>query len=190
MNLSSAALRRALATTLPEHMIPAAIVVLESLPITPNGKLDRRALPAPVFTSTVGRSPRTPREEVLAAMFADVLGIGKVSIDDSFFDMGGHSLLATRLIGRIRRTMGMELPIRTLFESPTVAQLAERMKEGRGEVAPALAARVRPERLPLSHAQQRLWFLYRFEGPSATYNVPVALRLKKVSWTAQPWRPH
>ena len=122
---------------------------------------------------------RTPREEVLAALFEDVLGIEKVSIDDSFFDLGGHSLLATRLIGRIRRTLGVELPIRALFEAPSAAQLGG-TDEGCGarrRRASAETTRPRPERLPLSHAQQRLWFLYRFEGPSATYNVPVALRL-------------
>jgi acyl-coenzyme A synthetase/AMP-(fatty) acid ligase/acyl carrier protein len=122
--LDPAALRRDLAGQLPGYMVPSAFVVLERLPLTPNGKLDRRALSVPAFSSSTGRAPRTPQEEVLASLFAEVLGLEQVSIDDSFFDLGGHSLLAMRLVSRIRQTLGVELSIRALFDAPSVAQIA------------------------------------------------------------------
>ncbi|MGB8842694.1 MAG: MupA/Atu3671 family FMN-dependent luciferase-like monooxygenase, partial [Aliidongia sp.] len=121
-------LREHLATQLPDYMVPAAIVVLERLPLTPNGKLDRKALPAPDFTPVLLRAPRTTEEEILAGLFAEVLGLDAVSIDANFFDLGGHSLLATRLINRIRSRFECELPLRTLFEAPSVAQLAVRLQ--------------------------------------------------------------
>ncbi|MDN3354915.1 non-ribosomal peptide synthetase [Actinomadura sp. DC4] len=170
-----ARLRQALAQTLPDHMTPAAVVVLDAFPLTPNGKLDRAALPEPEFATT-DRSSRTPVEEILARLFAETLHLGRVGIDDDFFDLGGHSLLATRLISRIRTTLGVELPIRALFETPTVAGLARDL--GRhGAARPVLSAGDRPDVVPLSSAQRRLWFLNRLEGPGATYNMPVALRL-------------
>ncbi|MGJ7538595.1 MULTISPECIES: amino acid adenylation domain-containing protein, partial [unclassified Variovorax] len=125
--IDTAAARRTLSESLPDHMVPAAIVVLPALPLTPNGKLDRRALPAPDFTPLSIRAPRTPREEILASLFADVLRLPQVGIDDSFFDLGGHSLLATKLISRVRSSLSVELPIRALFEAPSVAQLAQRL---------------------------------------------------------------
>ncbi|WP_405582823.1 amino acid adenylation domain-containing protein [Streptomyces sp. NBC_01190] len=183
--LDPARLREALRTTLPEYMLPAAYVELAALPLTANGKIDRRALPAPdpaahlAGGAGAGRLPRTPREEALAGIFADLLGVDRVGADDDFFQLGGHSLLATRLVSRVRSVLGVELAIRDLFEHPTVAGLAALLTgagRGRHRIA-AVDAADRPSTLPLSFAQRRLWFLNRFEGPNATYNVPLTLRL-------------
>jgi amino acid adenylation domain-containing protein len=122
------------------------------------------------------RSPRTPQEAILCELFADVLGVPKIGIDDHFFKMGGHSLLVTRLASRVRVVMGVELPIRALFESPRVAQLAARLDKA-DAARPALSTMLRPDFLPLSFAQQRLWFVHKLEGPSPTYNMRIALRL-------------
>ncbi|NNJ05520.1 amino acid adenylation domain-containing protein [Streptomyces sp. PKU-MA01144] len=172
------AVRRAAGEVLPRHMVPAAVVVLDRLPLTPNGKLDRRELPAATLTGTAtSRAPRSPREEILCGLFADVTGAAKVHIDDHFFDLGGHSLLATRLVARIRPAFGVELTVRDVFGAPTVAELARRLDEVGGSLRPAVTRRQRPERLPLSFAQRRLWFLGQMEGRSATYNMPAVLRL-------------
>ncbi|WP_167377663.1 non-ribosomal peptide synthetase, partial [Streptomyces malaysiense] len=172
----AAALRAFVGERVPEYMVPAAVVALDAIPLTPNGKTDRKALPEPEFTSGAYRAPRTQEEEVLCALFADVLGLDRVGADDSFFELGGHSLLATRLVARIRSSLGTDPGVRAVFDTPTPAGLAAHLRTD-GEVRPALAPAPRTGNPPLSHAQQRLWFLDQFDGPSAAYNMPVALRL-------------
>ncbi len=174
--MTPAELKFYLSQTLPNYMVPAAFVALDALPLTTNGKIDRQALPAPEFSSSSDCLPRTAEETLLASLFADVLGLNKVSIDDNFFDLGGHSLLATRLISRIRAALGVEIAIRTLFEAPTVADLAQHLTHSAAARLP-LCSQPRPDTLPLSFAQRRLWFTHQFEGPSATYNMPLPLRL-------------
>ncbi|TNM25750.1 non-ribosomal peptide synthetase, partial [Streptomyces sedi] len=183
------ALRRALARKLPAHMVPAAIVPLPALPLTANGKLDRARLPAPpTHVATPSRAPRDPREEVLSGLFADVLGVPHIGIDDNFFDRGGHSLNGTRLLTRVRAAFGAEISLRDLFESPTVATLAPLLDTPAARTpAPGPAPRPgqpRPERLPLSFAQQRMWFLDRVHGAGPTYHIPTALRLRGTLDTA------
>ncbi|MEU3650030.1 amino acid adenylation domain-containing protein [Lentzea sp. NPDC034063] len=162
---------------LPEHMVPSAFTVLPSLPLTPNGKLDRRALPAPVYrTAGDGRPPRTPREEILCGVFAAVLGREAVTIDDDFFLLGGHSLLATRLVSRIRAAIGVEMPIRALFEAPTVARLSELLDTTQRR-RPAISRAARPEKPAVSFAQRRMWLLHQMGDAGAAYHIPLTLHL-------------
>ncbi|AGC44899.1 non-ribosomal peptide synthetase [Myxococcus stipitatus DSM 14675] len=181
LTLESSALRDFVQRHLPEHMVPSVLLSLPSLPLTPNGKVDRKALPAPVQTDSGPRyvAPRTPTEELLAGVFAQVLGVERVGAMDSFFALGGHSLLAAQLVSRVRASFHLELPLRVLFEAPTVALLAERItrlaSSAAVDVAPiARADRARP--LPLSFAQQRLWFLDQLQPGSSAYNLPWAIK--------------
>ncbi|MFF7180205.1 amino acid adenylation domain-containing protein [Streptomyces sp. NPDC008121] len=171
------ALREALRAWLPAHMVPAGIAVLDRFPLTPAGKVDRKALPALEFAhSTPYRAPATDRERALVDLFREVLRVDRVGTDDSFFDLGGNSLLATRLVARVRSALAVELPLRTVFEDRTPAALALRL-DGGAPARPAPRVRERGARVPVSYAQQRLWFLHRLEGPSTTYNLPIAVRL-------------
>ncbi|BCY14200.1 non-ribosomal peptide synthetase [Actinoplanes sp. L3-i22] len=164
---------------LPEYMVPAAVVLMDRLPLTSNGKLDRRALPAPDYTAgtVAGSVPGTPVEEILCGLFADVLGAAQVGVDDSFFDLGGHSLLVTRLVARIRSAFGIDLSVRAVFEAPSVRLLATRLDEGTPAHRTTLEPAPRTGPIPMSFAQQRLWFIGQLEGATSTYNMPVSLRL-------------
>ncbi|MGW0761553.1 amino acid adenylation domain-containing protein, partial [Streptomyces sp. NPDC002814] len=176
---SAAELRDELRTTLPAYLVPASVVLLDSLPLTPNGKVDRDALPDPEYTPAgLDRTARSPLEDMLRVLFAEILELPQIGFDDSFFDLGGHSLLAGRLIGRIRGTLGLDVDMRDFFERPTPAALAAHLqRQEAGPARPELTRLPRPERIPLSFAQQRLWFLHRLQGPSATYNMPLALHM-------------
>ncbi|MFD0279221.1 amino acid adenylation domain-containing protein, partial [Kitasatospora sp. NPDC127111] len=178
--IEPAALRAELAKALPGYMVPSALVVLDALPLTAHNKLDRRALPAPPRQeSAAGRTARDEREAALCRIFAEVLGTGhEPGIDESFFDLGGHSLLAMRLVAAVRSELDAELGVRDLFEAPTVAALAERLNSaGPAAASPPLVRAERPEVVPLSFAQQRLWFLNRMESGTSAYAMPVVLRL-------------
>ncbi|PHQ52169.1 hypothetical protein BLA24_09650 [Streptomyces cinnamoneus] len=173
--------RRHAGEGLPSYMVPAAFVVLDALPLTVNGKLDRKALPAPDYAGAMGSTGRAPgsvREELLCHAFAEVLGLPVVGVDDDFFALGGHSLSAVRLVSRMRSVLGAEIPLRTLFEHPTPAALAALLEQAAPGRVALSAHEQRPERVPLSFAQRRLWFLAQLEGPSATYNIPLALRMR------------
>ncbi|HEU4558131.1 MAG TPA: amino acid adenylation domain-containing protein, partial [Longimicrobium sp.] len=181
-SVETGALRAHLRQGLPEYMVPSAFVFLDALPLTPNGKLDRKALPAPDFAPAEERyvAPRTPVEEVLAEIWAETLRLERVGVEESFFDLGGHSLLATRVVARVRQLFGVEVPLRALFEGPTVAELARRVEEMRRAGLPVLPPVVpagRTGALPLAFAQERLWFLDRLEPGSTTYNLGAARRL-------------
>ncbi|HLL48097.1 MAG TPA: AMP-binding protein, partial [Longimicrobiaceae bacterium] len=170
---------------LPEYMVPGAFVLLERLPLTPNGKVDRRALPAPDGGAAGEQgyvAPRTPGGEVLAGIWAETLGVERVGTAENFFDLGGHSLLATRVASRVREVFRVELPIRALFEAPTVAGLAARvealLRDGTGPEAEPIAPAARDgSPLPLSFAQARLWFIDQLQPGSAAYNMSVPLRV-------------
>ena len=177
-------LRQFLKAKLPEYMVPSAFVLLESLPLTSNGKVDRRALPTHELDSTLLEkyvAPRTPIEEMLAQIWAQVLKLERVGIHDNFFEVGGHSLLATQLLSRIRTSFKVELALRELFARATVAELAQSIGQLQQQdlelISLPILPRTRDVELPLSYAQQRLWFLDQFEPNSAFYNIPMALRL-------------
>ncbi|MCV7314896.1 amino acid adenylation domain-containing protein [Mycolicibacillus parakoreensis] len=175
-------IRARVAAALPEYMVPAAYVVVDEIPITAHGKIDREALPAPTLApSAAFREPSTATERQLADLFGELLGHQRVGADDSFFDLGGHSLLATKLATAVRSRCGVELGIREIFELGTVAELAERVDHlASGSVAaerPKLVSAAHDEPVPLSASQLRSWFSYRVDGPSPVNNVPFAARL-------------
>jgi amino acid adenylation domain-containing protein len=176
-------LQQSLREVLPEHMVPTAFVFLEALPRNAHGKADRKALPAPGWLPAGGYvAPRTPAEELLVGIFAQLLHAERVGAGDDFFVLGGHSLLATQLVSRVRECFGVELPVRAVFEAPSVSALAaaiERARSaGRESLRPAIRRAPRTAPLPLSFSQQRLWFLHQMEPASTAYNNPVAVRLR------------
>jgi amino acid adenylation domain-containing protein len=183
--LTTKELRSFLGNDLPEYMLPAAFVTLESFPLTPNRKIDRRALPEPeAATHDLDETyvaPSTPQEEILAEMWSQLLGVARIGVHDNFFEQGGHSLLATQLVSRVREAFTVDLPVRAIFEHPTVADLALAITDaGRGESGVSLPPVVRGSRagaMPLSYAQQRLWLLDRMEPGNPNYNFPAGLRL-------------
>ncbi|HEX8393727.1 MAG TPA: amino acid adenylation domain-containing protein, partial [Longimicrobium sp.] len=185
-------LRAHVASRVPEYMVPATWVTLESMPLTPSGKVDRRALPAPDDTAAAAGQvpPRTPAEEVVAGIWARVLGVTP-GVHDNFFDLGGHSLRATQVVSRIREAFGVNLPLRALFEAPTVAGLAARAASARAGsefVPPPLLPTRRDRPLPLSFAQQRFWFVSRLAGARTAYTIPVALHLRgELDASAMEW---
>jgi len=174
-------LRALLSKKLPDYMVPAHVVTLDAMPLTPNGKIDRKALPAPDFAQNAKAyvAPRTPDEQRMAAIWADVLKLERIGIHDDFFELGGHSLLATQLVSRIAATFQVRVSLHEIFDAPSLIEMVHR-------VAPASAVDETPpqtpaplgETFPLSFAQQRLWLLDQFEGRNAAYNMPVTLRLK------------
>ncbi|MBM7459468.1 non-ribosomal peptide synthase/polyketide synthase [Rhodococcus coprophilus] len=171
-------LRDRIGAELPSYMVPAQILVLDALPITANGKLDRKALPVPGFEARAFRAPENPVQQTVAGVYAELLGIDRVGLDDDFFALGGNSLIATQLAARLGSALDTTVPVRAVFEAPTVVALAAAVASTAGAGArPALTARERPARIPLSLAQQRLWFLNRFDPDSATYNIPAVLRV-------------
>ncbi|WP_176458092.1 non-ribosomal peptide synthetase [Rhodococcus sp. WWJCD1] len=176
-SIDTEGVRSALGGVLPSYMVPSAFVVLDALPLNPAGKLDRRALPDPVFEVREFRSPTTAVEEAVASVFADVLGVERVGLGDDFFALGGNSLIATRVVSSLGAALDSVVPLRVLFESPTVEELAARVVSGQGGLGVPLTVRDRPEHIPLSLAQQRMWFMNRFEPDSAAYNLPIVIRL-------------
>ncbi|HKQ09015.1 MAG TPA: condensation domain-containing protein, partial [Blastocatellia bacterium] len=182
--VSGKQLREGLSRRLPEYMVPTVFVMLGELPLTANGKLDRKALPAPMAepqSSTEAGAPQTVNEELVAGIFSEVLGQREVSVEANFFELGGHSLLATQVVSRVREVLGVEVPLRVVFEEPTVRGLAaavqQQQRQGKSVAAPPIERVSREGELPLSFAQQRLWFIHQLEPASAAYNVPHAVRL-------------
>ncbi|MFD3745544.1 amino acid adenylation domain-containing protein [Nocardia sp. NPDC058633] len=177
-DIDPSAITRWSSSMLPAHMVPAAVVALDHIPLSATGKIDRNALPAPEFATRAYREPATGWERTVAETFAEVLGADRVGADDNFFDLGGNSLLATRLTARLGAAVDIRVPVRVLFAAPTVAECANAVAGlTRAAHRPALQAGPRPAQIPLSPAQQRMWFLNRFDTGTAAYNIPVVLRL-------------
>jgi amino acid adenylation domain-containing protein/FkbM family methyltransferase len=165
---------------LPEYMVPAIWVELESFPVTPNGKVDRKALPEPEGKDLAGKAYVAPRNELevtLASIWGELLSLDQVGIHDNFFELGGHSLLVTRVISAIRRELKSDVGVKDLFLYPTIAELSTHLNLSEGEKAPVILPQPRPEEIPLSFSQERLWFIDQFEG-SIEYHIPAVLRLR------------
>ncbi|HEY0735635.1 MAG TPA: amino acid adenylation domain-containing protein, partial [Herpetosiphonaceae bacterium] len=182
VTITAAELRSFLHTKLPAYMVPSAFVFVPTLPLTPNGKLDRTALPVPDRALSSGGesfvAPRTPLEELITAVWAAVLGLEGVGIHDNFFALGGHSLLATQVISRLRQILAVDVPLRVLFEAPTIAALADQITGQAAVPNVPLLPQPRDGRpLPLSFAQQRLWFLQQLDPASSAYHLPTVVRL-------------
>ncbi|MGA9767772.1 MAG: amino acid adenylation domain-containing protein, partial [Blastocatellia bacterium] len=183
--LTANELRGFMKERLPDYMVPSAFVMLEAMPLTPNGKLDHRQLPPPDWHGSEMAegftTPRTPIEEILAGIWSGILSVEQISIYDNFFDLGGHSLLATQVVSRLQKVLQIEIPLRSLFEHPTIAALAENIETVQKTQQRACAPEILPVTgitdLPLSYAQQRLWFLDQFEPGNYAYNMPGAIRL-------------
>ncbi|HZN09751.1 MAG TPA: amino acid adenylation domain-containing protein, partial [Pyrinomonadaceae bacterium] len=184
--ITTTELRRYLKDKLPDYMLPSDCLMMEAMPLTPNGKVDRAALPVPDHSRSEAEkdfvAPRNDTEERLASIWAEVLKVDRVGINDNFFELGGHSLLATQAVGRIRNAFQIDLPLRALFESPTLKELGERLHErtapaGNGRFTSAITPVAHTSEFPLSFAQQRLWFLNELDGESAFYNLTWAVRL-------------
>jgi amino acid adenylation domain-containing protein len=183
INLTINEIRQFLRAKLPDYMVPTAFVLLDTFPLTPNGKIDRRALPVPDLQSQGEYiAPRNPIEEKMAQIWAEVLKLKRVSIEDNFFELGGHSLLATQVISRLQETFEIVLPLRYLFESPTIAQLSavilKELQTGLGLKLPSIVPVNREDDIPLSWAQERLWFVNQLEGESGAYTIDLTMRLR------------
>ncbi|WUD57928.1 amino acid adenylation domain-containing protein [Nocardia sp. NBC_00511] len=177
-DVDDTALRAHLAAQLPSYMVPAVLVSLDVMPLNANGKLDRKALPVPELEARAFRAPATPVEQAVAEVFAEVLGTERIGADDDFFELGGNSLSAVRVTARLGELLDARVPVRVLFDTSTVAELAVALETvGGGRRRVPLVAGPRPERVPLSLAQQRMWFLNQFDTAASAYNLPMALRL-------------
>ena len=182
-NLNLATLRQVMKERLPGYMVPSAFVFLDSLPLTPNGKVDRKALaalPAPDHTGVNDYvAPRNPAEELMAGIWRELLRLSRVSVEENFFELGGHSLLAAQLVSRIRQVFGKTVPVRMVFEAPTVAELTKRVQStSDAEATERIPLADRSRELPLSYSQEQLWLIDQMEPGTALYNVPVVWRLR------------
>jgi amino acid adenylation domain-containing protein len=187
--MESGALRTLLSRTLPGYMIPSLFLTVESWPLSPNGKIDRKALPAPTWITDSEREqvlPRNPVEEVILSIWSEVLHLPAISVDDNFFAIGGHSLKAAQVAARLRQALAVDISMRELFDAQTITELAllVHVKQQQGGALPAISRIERSERMPLSFAQQRLWFLAQLDATSPAYNMPAAFRLKGALDTA------
>ncbi len=181
-NLTPEVMRAQIAKSLPDHMVPASIVVIDHWPLLPNGKVDRSALPVPTQSAEIEFvPPRSPIEHVLAAIWSEVLQRPRVGIHDNFFELGGHSLLATQVLARVRRQLQIDVPLRSMFEMPTIAAQSSTIQTllngGRTATEPEVAPRSRAEPIPVSFSQRRMWFVQQFEPQGSAYNMPFAMRL-------------